>query len=56
MASGVRHARLPHDDAVVSVAFSPDSRKLATASSDATARVWSVETGDEALRLTHAAP
>jgi WD40 repeat protein/serine/threonine protein kinase len=38
-------AVLPHDAYVVAVAFSPDGKALVTASSDNTARLWSVATG-----------
>jgi WD40 repeat protein/tRNA A-37 threonylcarbamoyl transferase component Bud32 len=36
---------------VQSVCFSPDGRRLATASSDRTVRVWDLQTGQEALAL-----
>src|SRR5512144_1170233 len=38
---------------VWAVAFSPDGQRLATASADKTARIWSVTTGAQLLTLTH---
>jgi WD40 repeat protein len=38
------------------VAFSADGRLLATAGRDATARVWDIDSGQEAVRLQHEAP
>src|SRR5262245_3451774 len=40
---------LGHTDFVSDVAFSPDSRRLATASNDSTVRIWDSETGQELL-------
>src|SRR5262249_30057148 len=34
--------------------FSPDSRRLASASEDGTVKVWELETGEEMLNLQHA--
>ena len=40
-----------HQDSVESVVFSPDGKQIATASWDNTARVWSVDTGEELQTL-----
>jgi WD40 repeat protein len=40
-----------HGKPVVSAAFSPDSRRIVTASGDKTARVWPVDRGGEAVVL-----
>jgi sugar lactone lactonase YvrE len=44
---------LRHDNNVNGVAFSPDGRLLATASTDKTARIWEVANGQEHTRVTH---
>ena len=45
--------KLVHDGYVNSVAFSPDGSKLATGSSDSTARIWDVATGIVLQKLVH---
>jgi WD40 repeat protein len=40
-----------HQDRVMSVAYSPDGRWIATAAWDGTARVWDAQTGQEVRRL-----
>ncbi len=40
-----------HYGLVTSVAYSPDGKRLATASVDQTAKVWDAETGEELLTL-----
>ena len=40
-----------HEDAITSLDFSQDSKRIATASRDGTVRVWDAATGDELARL-----
>lgn len=44
---------LHHDDWVNKAVFSPDGRRLLTASDDGTAVLWDVATGDQLLLLPH---
>ena len=46
-------ARITHDNAVTSVAFSLDGKYVLTGSKDHTARVWEVATRKEIARMTH---
>jgi uncharacterized delta-60 repeat protein len=51
--TGNEIARMTHDGAVYSVAFSPDGKYVISGSDDHTARVWNSMTGDEIARKTH---
>ncbi len=42
-----------HTDRVTSMAFGPDGKRLASASSDNTVKVWDAQTGEELLTLKH---
>jgi WD40 repeat protein len=50
---GAQLGLMEHGGSVEVVAFSPDATRLATGSTDRTARVWSVETAGELARITH---
>ncbi|HNB52502.1 MAG TPA: TIR domain-containing protein, partial [Anaerolineales bacterium] len=41
---------------ITDMVFTPDSRRLITASEDSTARVWDAETGEEIYQLQHNGP
>jgi TPR repeat protein len=43
-----------HPDQVPSAAFSPDGRRIVTASNDKTARIWDAATGQQLMVLKHA--
>lgn len=40
-----------HEGSVTAIAWSPDSKRVATGSSDATVKVWSVQDGDEEITI-----
>jgi WD40 repeat protein len=47
---------LQHEGRLLSLALSPDGRRLATASQDGTARLWEIATGREIARARQGAP
>lgn len=51
------HSLIGHEGNVDALAFSPDSKTIATGGTDKTVRLWNVATGREMLKLTgHSAP
>lgn len=44
---------LRHDGSIGDIAFNADGKRLATASSDHTARIWDSESGHELIRVEH---
>jgi eukaryotic-like serine/threonine-protein kinase len=52
LASHLRQTLSGHTNAVNSVAWSPDGKRLATGSDDGTAKVWDVETGKASITVT----
>lgn len=51
MSSRLRKTLTGHQRGVVCVKFSPDGLTLASCSADKTARLWSLETGEERAKL-----
>ncbi|WP_437727535.1 nSTAND1 domain-containing NTPase [Sorangium sp. So ce861] len=51
LGAGVARAVLDHSDVVRSAAFSPDGKRIVTASADRTARVWSADGAGQPLVL-----
>ena len=51
LSSQVRSTLRGHTNAVASVAFSPDGRRVATGSTDNTAKIWDAQTGEELMTL-----
>jgi WD40 repeat protein len=51
--TGAELFRLAHEGAVLSVAFSPDGRLIATGSADGTARIWSAAGGLQLASFSH---
>ena len=51
MASHVRMTIPAHTQTVLGIAYSPDGKRLATASQDGTAKVWDVSSGEEKFTL-----
>lgn len=47
---------IQQDGPINSVIWSPDGKRLLTASQDGTARVWAAATGEQLLRLDHKSP
>ena len=53
---GVEVARMKHQGEIVSIAFSPDAKRVLTVSEDKTASVWEARGGKEVARFVHEAP
>jgi len=54
--TGQQVSRMSHEDEVLTLAFSPDGRWVASGSYDMSAKVWEAATGLEVARMTHAGP
>jgi hypothetical protein len=50
---GTQLLQVSHGGKVTSVAFSPDGARLATGSTDRTARIWDAATGTQLLQVSH---
>jgi len=51
MAARARLTLCCHADSLVTAAYSPDGRRIATASQDGTAKIWDAATGEELITL-----
>ncbi len=56
IATGAALPPLSHDRSVLSMAFSADGKRLATAGLDEVVRVWDAQSGEQAASLEHTSP
>jgi WD40 repeat protein len=52
-ATGKEIARMPHEERISAIAFSPDNKYMTTGSDDQIVHVWMIKTGKEIARMTH---